>query len=102
MDNEVLLKKDGFVAEIVLNRPAKLNAVTPAMAATLEELCRRLDRDDEVRAILVRGAGERAFCAGSDLNARAISPPGWNSRTRVKYATVLRDARKPVAAALHG
>jgi enoyl-CoA hydratase/carnithine racemase len=39
MENEVFLKKDGFVAEIVLNRPAKLNAVTPAMAAPLEALC---------------------------------------------------------------
>src|SRR3954470_5104173 len=102
MDNEVLLTKDGFVAEIVLNRPAKLNAVTPAMAATLEELCHRLDRDDEVRAILIRGAGERAFCAGSDLNALADYSTAWKFRNRVEYATVLRDMRKPVVAALHG
>jgi len=102
MDNEVLLKKDGFVAEIVLNRPAKLNAVTPAMAATLEDLCRKLDRDDEVRAILIRGAGERAFCAGSDLNALADYPTAWKFRNRIEYATVLRDMRKPVVAALHG
>jgi len=102
MDNEVQLKKDGFVAEIILNRPAKLNAITPAMAATLEELCHRLDRDDEVRAILIRGAGERAFCAGSDLNALADYPTAWKFRNRVEYATVLRDMRKPVVAALHG
>jgi enoyl-CoA hydratase/carnithine racemase len=102
MENEVFLKKDGFVAEIVLNRPAKLNAVTPAMAATLEGLCRQIDRDDDVRVVLVRGAGARAFCAGSDLNALAEYSSSWKFRNRIEYATVLREVRKPVVAALHG
>jgi enoyl-CoA hydratase/carnithine racemase len=102
MENEVFLKKDGFVAEIVLNRPAKLNAVTPAMAATLEVLCRQIDRDDEVRAVLVRGAGGRAFCAGSDLNALAEYKTPWNFRNRLEYSTFLREMRKPVVAAVHG
>jgi enoyl-CoA hydratase/carnithine racemase len=102
MENEVYLKKDGFVAEIVLNRPAKLNAVTPAMAATLEVLCRQIDRDDDVRAVLVRGAGERAFCAGSDLNALAEYQTSWKFRNRLEYSTFLREMRKPVVAALHG
>jgi enoyl-CoA hydratase len=102
MENDVVLKKDGFVAEIVLNRPGKLNAVTPAMAATLEDLCRQIDRDDDVRVVLVRGAGTRAFCAGSDLNSLAEYSSSWKFRNRIEYATVLRDMRKPVVAALHG
>jgi enoyl-CoA hydratase len=102
MEGEVLLHRDGAVAEIVLNRPAKLNAVTPAMSATIERLCRELDRDDEVRAVLVRGAGERAFCAGSDLNALAEYPNAWKFRNRLEYSTFIRDMRKPVVAALHG
>jgi enoyl-CoA hydratase len=102
MEDEVLLHRDGAVAEIVLNRPAKLNAVTPAMSATIERLCRELDRDDEVRAVLVRGAGERAFCAGSDLNALAEYPNAWKFRNRLEYSTFIRDMRKPVVAALHG
>jgi enoyl-CoA hydratase len=102
MEDEVLLHKDGAVAEIVLNRPAKLNAVTPAMSATIERLCRELDRDDEVRAVLVRGAGDRAFCAGSDLNALAEYPSAWKFRNRLEYSTFIRDMRKPVVAALHG
>jgi enoyl-CoA hydratase len=102
MEDEVLLHRDGAVAEIVLNRPAKLNAVTPAMSATIERLCRELDRDDEVRAVLVRGAGERAFCAGSDLNALAEYPNAWKFRNRREYSTFIRDMRKPVVAALHG
>jgi enoyl-CoA hydratase len=102
MEDEVLLLRDGAVAEIVLNRPAKLNAVTPPMSAAIERICRDLDRDDEVRAVLVRGAGERAFCAGSDLNALAEYPTVWKFRNRLEYSTFVRDMRKPVVAALHG
>lgn len=102
MEDEVVLIRDGFVAEIVLNRPAKLNAVTPAMTTRLAEFCRALDADDGVRAVLIRGAGERAFCAGSDLNALADYPSAWAFRNRVEYATAVRDMRKPVVAALHG
>ncbi len=69
------------MTEIVLNRPAKLNAVTPPMAAEIERLCRALDRDDSVRAVVLRGAGDRAFCAGSDLNALAEYPSAWAFRT---------------------
>jgi enoyl-CoA hydratase len=102
MTDEVLLERDGPVAEIVLNRPGKLNAVTPPMAAEIERLCRALDRDEGVRAVLVRGMGDRAFCAGSDLNALAEYASAWAFRNRVEYATALRDMRKPVVAALHG
>ncbi|WP_315833687.1 enoyl-CoA hydratase/isomerase family protein [Bradyrhizobium prioriisuperbiae] len=102
MEDEVLLKQDGAVAEIILNRPAKMNAVTPEMSAAIEQFCRDLDRDDSVRVVLVRGAGERAFCAGSDLNALAEYPTAWKFRNRREYATFVRDMRKPVVAALHG
>ncbi|CEJ14960.1 enoyl-CoA hydratase/isomerase family protein [Phreatobacter sp. AB_2022a] len=102
MEDEVVLIRDGFVAEIVLNRPAKLNAVTPAMAARLQELCRALDADADVRAVLIRGAGGKAFSAGSDLNALAGYSSAWAFRNRVEYATAVRDMRKPVVAALRG
>ena len=102
MAEEVLLARNGFVAEIVLNRPQKLNAVTPAMAARIETLCRELDRNDAVRVVLLRGNGERAFCAGSDLNSLAEYPSAWKFRNRVEYATAVRNLRKPVVAALRG
>ena len=102
MEDEVVLKKDGFVAEIVLNRPSKMNAVTPAMSAAIERFCRQVDCDDDVRVVLIRGAGERAFCAGSDLNALADYPTAWKFRNRLEYSTFVRDMRKPVVAALHG
>jgi enoyl-CoA hydratase/carnithine racemase len=102
MSEHVTLTVTDSIAEIVLNRPEKLNAVTPEMAAALAEYCRAVDRDDGVRVVLLRGAGERAFCAGSDLNSLAAYESAWAFRNRVEYATAVREIRKPVVAALHG
>jgi len=102
MDGDVRLRIEDGVAELVLDRPAKHNAVTPAMAGRLLDHARALDAEDRVRAILVRGEGERAFCAGSDLNALAAYPSAWHFRNRVEYATAIRNIRKPVVAALQG
>lgn len=102
MTSDVNFHTDGPVAEIVLNRPAKLNAVTPAMSREIERLCLAIDRDPEIRAVLLRGEGERAFCSGSDLGALAEYPDAWTFRNRVEYATAVRNLRKPVVAALKG
>ena len=64
---QILLDKDGPVATITLNRPDKMNAYTRTM---MDEIIRALDdtdADDAIRAVIVTGAGERAFCAGADL-----------------------------------
>ena len=90
------------VAEITLARPEKLNAVTPEMAAELERICIALDRDDTVRAVLLAGAGSRAFSAGSDLGALAAYPSAWHFRNRIEYAAAIRNLKKPVVAALKG
>ena len=74
------------IAEIMLNRPEKLNAVTPEMAAAIERHCAEVDRDDAVRVLLLRGAGERAFSAGSDLNSLAEYSSAWKFRNRSEYA----------------
>jgi enoyl-CoA hydratase/carnithine racemase len=102
MTDHVQLTIADSVAEIVLDRPAKLNAVTPDMAAALAEYAAAADRDDRVRAVLLRGAGERAFCAGSDLGSLAEYKDAWSFRNRTEYAAHIRSIRKPVVAALHG
>jgi enoyl-CoA hydratase len=102
MAESVRLSIADAIAEITLNRPEKLNAVTPEMADAIERYCVEIDRDDAVRAVLLKGAGERAFCAGSDLNALAAYPTAWKFRNRVEYATAVRNLRKPVVAALKG
>lgn len=102
MDGAVTVTMRGPVAELLLDRPAKHNAVTPAMAAAIAEAARAIDADDAARVVLLRGAGERAFCAGSDLNSLAAYPSTWHFRNRVEYATAIRNIRKPVIVALQG
>lgn len=102
MDGAVTVTMHGPVAELLLDRPAKHNAVTPRMAAAIAEAARGIDADPEARVVLLRGAGERAFCAGSDLNSLAAYPSAWEFRNRVEYATAIRNMRKPVIAALQG
>ena len=102
MSEDVTLAIDAAVAHIQLNRPEKLNAMTPAMSAILADHCRAVDADPAVRVVILSGAGARAFCAGSDLKALGEKPGPWAFRNRVEYARVVRDIRKPVIAALHG
>lgn len=102
MSGNVTLEVAQHVATIVLDRPDKHNAITPAMAAQLAGVCKDVDTRDDVRVVLIRGAGERAFSAGSDLKALAEDRGVWAFRNRIEYAAVVRDIRKPVIAQLHG
>lgn len=90
------------VGEILLNRPAKLNAVTAEMAAEIMSCTKQLDDNSDVRVVLLCGAGERAFCAGSDLNSLASYPTLWDYRNRKEYSAAFRHMRKPIVAALQG
>ncbi|MFY9314799.1 MAG: crotonase/enoyl-CoA hydratase family protein [Burkholderiales bacterium] len=65
---EILYAVNNRVATLTLNRPDKLNAFTTRMRDSLIETFGRADADDEVRVVIVTGAG-RAFCAGADLSA---------------------------------
>ncbi len=102
MQGEVRLNIADGIAELLLDRAAKHNAMTPEMARQLAAHARSIDENDDVRVVLLRGAGERAFCSGSDLNALAAYPSAWHFRNRVEYAAVVRNIRKPVVAALQG
>ena len=79
----VLVEKKGFVGTLTLNRPEKRNALSPDL---LIQLCRILDefgRSDEVRAVVIRGAGDRAFSSGYDITALpAEVPPEIRGRLR--------------------
>jgi enoyl-CoA hydratase/carnithine racemase len=100
MDGRVTLEVAGGVAVLTLDRPAKHNAITNAMAAELADHARRIDAEDAVRAVLLRGAGDRAFCAGMDLKAIEAFPTPWDFRHRPDYPGAVRGIRKPVVAAL--
>jgi enoyl-CoA hydratase/carnithine racemase len=67
MTEEIVVAQDGAVMTITLNRPDKHNALTFAMYTKLGEICDGLARDGTVRAIVVTGAGTKAFAAGTDI-----------------------------------
>jgi enoyl-CoA hydratase/carnithine racemase len=96
-------------ALITLHRPDRLNAVTPRMLAELLEALERADQDDEVRAVIVTGAG-RAFCAGADLGSgpatfdyrAAQQPPEAHRDPGGRVTLRIFDLTKPVIAAING
>jgi enoyl-CoA hydratase/carnithine racemase len=66
-DGEVRFSRDGAVATIVFDRPAARNAMTWRMYEQLGEICARLPKEDGVRVVVFRGAGGKAFVAGTDI-----------------------------------
>ena len=99
---EVLLEVNDGVALVTLNRPAKLNAVTPEMSASLERLAAWANDDNGIRVVVLTGAGERAFSAGSDIRTLDSYATPWDFRNRRDYCDALREVRKPVIAAVNG
>ena len=65
----VHLTIEGAIARITLDNPTKLNALTVEMLAQLETACATLEHSPDVRAVLITGEGDRAFCAGADIKA---------------------------------
>jgi enoyl-CoA hydratase/carnithine racemase len=70
------------------------------MSAAVRGGLAALENDPEVRAVLVRGAGERAFCAGTDLNTLDDFPDAWAWRNGINYALEFGAFRKPLIVAL--
>jgi enoyl-CoA hydratase/carnithine racemase len=96
--------QDG-TAVVRLHRPAVMNAVNAELRAALGEQLRALDADPDVGAIVLTGSGERAFCAGQDLEESAsvttATLAGWLNRQHAMYQAV-RAVDKPIVAALNG
>lgn len=101
-DGRIGYRVENFVAEITLDRPAKLNAVTPAMAERLVALVAEINADDAVRAVILTGAGEKSFSAGSDIRTLDGYATPWDFRNRPDYCDAIRGLAKPVVAAVNG
>ena len=68
MSDSILIERDGVIVTVVLNRPEKLNALTKAMWQRLGEAIAGLSAQDDVRCIVLRGAGDKAFAPGNDIS----------------------------------
>jgi enoyl-CoA hydratase/carnithine racemase len=95
----------GYVAELVLDRPEALNAVSAAQAAAIASAAAELGADRRVRAVVVSSSAERAFCVGADLKERHTVTDDEMRRQRPvarrAYGGVL-DLPVPTIAAVHG
>lgn len=71
-ENTILIDKKDGIATVTINRPEVRNALDTASWRRLRDVCVELDNDDEVRVIIITGAGDKAFIAGADLNALKV------------------------------
>jgi enoyl-CoA hydratase len=105
MDKTLDVQIEDRVAWLTLNRPDKLNALTPGTMNELRQVFTEIDDDEDVCVAVLRGAGERAFCAGMDL--------GWSEtltkkdrieqgRLGEKTFAMMERLSIPVIAAVHG
>jgi enoyl-CoA hydratase/carnithine racemase len=105
-DARLLLEVEGPIATITINRPEKLNALDPAMLARFDEIVDQIDRDREIRVAILTAAGEKAFCAGADINAWAALEPieMWRRWVRDGHRVFncFAELRQPTIAALNG
>jgi len=99
---DVQFEAKDFIAIVTLNRPAKLNAVTPEMAEALRQATARINADPQIRVAILTGAGPKAFCAGSDIRDLDRYEMPWDFRNRQDYCDAIRDVRKPVIGAVNG
>jgi len=97
-------KRDG-IAYVTFNRPEKLNALNRKVMEELDEVFHAIHQDDEVRAVILTGAGEKAFVAGADINELAAQTPleGKETSSRgQRTLDLIEDLGKPVIAAVNG
>ncbi len=102
----ITVDKDGAVAVITFNRPSVLNALNRKLLGELSQALVELERNAEIRAIIITGAGEKAFAAGADigeLNALPNAVGGADqARSGQSMTRQIERLRKPVIMAING
>jgi len=107
MGEELLETREGGIVTLTFSRPEKLNALTKSLWQRLGETARRLHADDDVRVIVLRGAGGKAFSSGNDISEFASERS--NSAQARRYGavmhetlTALAECRHPMVALIEG
>ncbi len=105
----LLLEQDAGVVTLTLNRPEKQNALSQGLMAELRDAFDAIDKDPQVRVVLITGAG-RAFSSGFDLSPKELAADApkdeadWSRLIRSNFDTLMRiwNLRQPVIAAVNG
>jgi len=104
--SQVTLDISGHLAILTLNRPEKRNALTPSMLESLEEHCNTLESHPDVRATILSGAGDHAFCSGADIQAWAALDALGMWKQWIPYGQRIlqriENLRQPVIAVING
>lgn len=105
-DSDLLYERDGEVARVTFNRPQARNALTFAMYERLAEICAGLNDDRAIKVLVITGAGDKAFAAGTDISQfRAFNSPedaiGYENRIE-RVLDVIEQCRVPTIAAIAG
>ncbi|MBM2824605.1 MAG: 3-hydroxybutyryl-CoA dehydratase [Dehalococcoidales bacterium] len=87
----IIYSHNEHIADITLNRPEVDNVISAELALELAEVCQRINQDDNIYVVVITGAGDKAFCAGSEAGLLASS-----------VATVVAGIDRPVIAAING
>jgi len=107
MSDPVYVEREGAIATVVLNNPEKLNALSFAMWMRLGEILRQLETDDDLRCIVLRGAGDKAFAAGADIaefeqtRSNATVAKDYGDKIEGTMRAVA-ECRHPTVAMIHG
>lgn len=105
--SDILVERDGPLATVVLNRPDKLNALTKPMWQRLGSALRELSADDDVRCVVLRGAGGKAFAPGNDIaefeteRANAAQGKAYGAILHAALGAIA-DCRHPTVALIEG
>jgi enoyl-CoA hydratase len=103
---DLLYERRGAVGFLTFNRPQARNALTWAMYEGLFDCCEHVDADERVKVLVLRGAGDKAFVAGTDISQfRAFSTPNdalTYERNNNRYAARLEALMKPAIAMIRG
>ncbi len=105
MTDTVVLEKRGQAFWITINRPEKRNAINGDVVAGIAKGYRQAHEDQDIRVIVLTGAGDKAFCAGADLQHTGAAFAADFSKPNVDYADLLRlsqNATKPAIARVGG
>ncbi len=106
MSDEVEVAREGHVIVVTINRPERMNALNQAAHDTLRETWTSLHEDRSVRAIVITGAGDRAFCTGMDLQDHAARggprPSKPNVHDELRQTPLNCDVWLPTIAAVNG
>ncbi len=103
---EIKIKTESPIAWIILNRPHRLNAITPKMISEIEDALKELQAKEDVKVIIFTGSGEKAFSAGADVNLLKEANSTYSGYALTiglsRLATMIEEYPKPTIAAIKG